>query len=528
MATVGFFTPVYHAGPQSLSETAQNFVEGYFDITSTSLLATVLKVISYTTVVIPAIMLAIKAYLRYTAALPLPTPSIVAPHKLPTELLALIDQAPKFAGYQIGVGTPYAGTTLTGATVRPSNLFFNALLGPDSTTLPGSGQLFAFRIPPAQIHDQIANADPAQVVEVTANGHPGAVVSRGALVNIPDLVHLYGDATYRLSYGELQSTLQSQKIYTAPLLPLAFYQALKLAMRNDNIVILPGNDGHPVKLGQLNTPLCAQLIAHARDNFGEYGFRDLAEFNSLLDLTLYQLGSLVVKSEDFRILIDHNGKIRERNPGERDAIRLINACGIRGIHSTPEGRIANRTIMTQTFRTALQAAESGYVVFPAVGMGVWGGNPDLYWRAFLDAVVQSGTPLERIFVNPGHQTTRTGGPFNGYNGQEFQIILNEYRAQNAQNPAALANLAKVFDLYDRKTDVVHLSHQLKVAYPDKIVSLFNASDPDVTLGYHVGEYVNNLNHATTTEENYTALGTNGLCFETITGVHQDPARLIQT
>jgi hypothetical protein len=162
-------------------------------------------------------------------------------------------------------------------------------------------------------------------------------------------------------------------------------------------------------------------------------------------------------------------------------------------------------------------------------MGVWGGDPDLYWRAFLAAVIRGGAPFERIFVNPGHQTTRTGGPFNGYSGEEFQIILDETirRCEASGDHLAVANLRKIVNLFDRKTDVVHLSSQLKAAYPDRIVSLFNASDPDVTLGNHVGEYVNRLGGAPTTEENYTALGTNGLCFEGITGVHADPLRVVQ-
>ncbi len=60
-----------------------------------------------------------------------------------------------------------------------------------------------------------------------------------------------------------------------------------------------------------------------------------------------------------------------------------------------------------------------------------------------------------------------------------------------------------------------------------LLPFFNASDPDVTLGNHVGEYVNNLDHPPTTEENYTALGTNGLCFEYLSSVRSDPNRVIQ-
>ena len=67
---------------------------------------------------------------------------------------------------------------------------------------------------------------------------------------------------------------------------------------------------------------------------------------------------------------------------------------------------------------------------------------------------------------------------------------------------------------------------MKEANPDKTVALFNASDPDVTLGDHVGEYVNNMGSAPTTEENYAAAGTSGLGFEGITRVLEDPKRII--
>jgi hypothetical protein len=522
MSAIGFFEPQYIDNPQTCTQKLQNFAEGYFDLKNSSLLETALKVISYATLIIPAIVLAIRTALRYLESAP-KIGQVLTP-----EIQAVLDQTPEFAGYRIGQGTPYAGSTLTSATIRPANLFFRALLGDNSTTMPGSGELFAFRAPPEQIRAQITQADPHGIVAFSAAGTPGQTFSRttGRRVDIPDLAALYGPATYRLSNQEIQSTLESQKIYTAPMLPLPFYRALKQAMIQDGIVTLPGNDGGPRKVNQLATPACVALLANVIDHFADYGFSSRVDCDRILNLTLYQLGSLVIKTEDYRIFLDGNGKIRERNPGAQDAIRLINACGIRGIHATPSPD--NKTIMTQAFQVALRSAENGFVVFPAVGMGVWGGDPDLYWRAFLDAVIESGTPLEQIFVNPGHQTTRNG-IFNGHNGNEFQLILDEYRtnAQRAQDTAAIANLAKVTNLFERKTDLVHLSHNLKVAFPDKTVSLFNASDPDVTLGNHVGEYVNNLDHATTTEENYTALGTNGLCFERITGVHDAPHRLIQ-
>lgn len=509
----------------------QGFVDDYFDLSSSSWMVTAIKVISYVTPII-LVMLGAQALLWCTESC---DPSLLAERTvqqlssvpLDPNILAVLDTVPQFAGYRIGQGTPYPNTNLTAVTVRPANLFFNALLGPNSTTMPGSGELFAFVDSPARIKNCIQGTDPEGVVAFTAQNFHGEIRNRGAdPIEVHDLAALYGPAHYRISFGELQSTLRSQKIYTAPLLPLNFYQELKWSMLEDGITTLPEGDRGPLKLYQLNTPNCRDFRLHVSNRMQEFGFRNQEEWNRFLGLSLYQIGALVVKSEDFRIFLDANGKIRERQPGEQDAIRLINACGIRDINATPSP--LNQVIMTQTFRTALQAAESGFVIFPAVGMGVWGGDPDLYWRAFLDAVVASGGPIDKIFVNPGHQVTRHG-QYSGCNGREFQVILNEYRVQlaAANNTAGLANLAKIVNLYESRKDVVHLSHALKVAFPNKIVSLFNASDPDVTLGNHVGEYVNNLDHATTTEENYTALGTNGLCFEGITGVHEDSSRLIQ-
>jgi hypothetical protein len=609
MSSVNNVLPQNQAQTRSTRESVKDFVNSYFDLSSSSACETALKVASYMTLIFPAIVLVLKLYLYCTEPgsvaethsvtadthkkssfsqeesldSPLssssrassdaqnesssiqagslrperapfspnraasnvrrpvrsaqknalsrperhPVPrNVLQAQLLPPAIQAVLDNAPRFAKYRIGRGTPYPNTNLTAVTVRPVNLFFDALLGPGSTTLPG-GPLFAFRHRHTDIRNHILRTDPNQVVEFTARGKRGEIRKRGAQpVPVADLGELYGTATCRFSYGEFQSTWQSQKIYTCPLLPLPFYRALKHAMQQDKIVTLPGTDAQPKKVKELATANCRALIANVRAQFGNYGFASQADCDKLLDLTLYQLGALVVKTEDFRIMIDANGRIRERNPGERDAIRLINACGIRGVRATPSPM--NQPIVQQTFETALRSAESGFVVVPAVGMGVWGGDPNLYWTAFLNAVITSGNNLEQIFVNPGHQITQ-GGPYDQCNGNEFQSILDQYRvdAERAGEHQAMKNLAKITNLYERQTDVLHLSHQLKVAFPDKIVSLFNASDPDVTLGNHVGEYVNNLDHATTTEENYAAVATSLLCFETITGVHEDDARLIQ-
>lgn len=505
----------------SMHSRLEGFADWYFTLKDTSAIETTLKVISYVTLILPALILTMKLILACTATLTNPV-QVVSPARVQRTIGQVLDATPSFDGYKIGHGTRFEGITLTTPTIRPSNLLFHSLFGVGSTTLPGGG-LFRFNLPFGQIRDQIFNAPQEQLVEVTARGAQGQI--RGT--QIADLAELYGPNTFRISYGELASTLQSQKVYLSPLLPKRFYLALKEAMRQDQIVILPGNDGRPQKLNEMTNPNCRALVQTVSQNPRIYGFESQEQCNALMNLTLYQVGSLVVKCEDFRIMIDAEGKIRERNPGEKDAVRLINACGIRGIHNSGESpQIPNRVIMQQAFQTALQSAESGFVVFPAVGMGVWGGDPDLYWRAFLEAVAHSATPIEKIFVNPGHQTTRFGR-YQGHNGSEFSGILNEYKARYAQNPLSLENLNKILNLFDRKTDIVHLSQNLKTAFPEKSVSIFNASDPDVTLGHHVGEYVNNLNHATTTEENFTALGTNGLCFEGITGVLQREGGVVQ-
>lgn len=427
-----------------------------------------------------------------------------------SQLQQVIARTAPFDDYRI-----YAGkTTLTSMYMRPANLFFDALLGPKCTTMPGSGQLFAFLYPHGQIREYIqqqAAANPEEVVTVSA-------------ARFPTLAPIYGKDAFRLSFDEVESILSSQRIFLSPRLPRNFYRALKRAMLLDRIVTLPGTDSAPIKVKSMPGRSCQALFKEARKNPFRFGFNSLHELLSLLDLTIYQLGTMVVKSEDFHIFMDAKGKILARNPGAPDAIRLLNACGIRGLQSTPLNRpISHKMLMTDTFRTALIAAEQGIIVFPAVGMGVWGGDPDLYWRAFLEAVMVSGDRIEKILVNPGHRSSPTG-IYRGCTGNEFQPILDGYKQRYPYN----ANLKKIVNLYQKKTDVIHLAHNLKKQFPEKTISLFNASDPDVTLGNHVGQYTNNLGHAATTEENYTAMGTNGLCFEGITGVLNDPKRIIQT
>ena len=543
---VSFTTPVLYDTPSTCKEKFNNFVEGYFFLSgkqakilssknsivsfedsSNSFLLTVLKVISYVTVVFPVVMLMLKACIRCSSNY---RTGVENPPLAP-DLQSVVSRAPSFTGYKIGVGTAYEGSTLTSATIRPANLFYRALYGGDVTTMPG-GSLFQFTIPHLTARARITTAMPDEVISFSASGTAGTLVSRRSGVTpIADLANLYGDATYRMSGLELQQTLESQKIFVSPILPKLFYQHLKAAMIQDGIVILPGNDAYPLKLSQLAHPglghaACQALLADVNNHWGNYGFSTQEAWQNLSNLTLYQVGSLVVKREDYRIFMDHDGKILERNPGDQDAIRLLNACGIRGIHHTPPTALSSSFLMKSAFSTAMQAADTGYLVVPAVGMGVWGGDPDLYWNALLESVVSYDGAIEQIFVNPRHQTSRNG-TYTGMSGEEFELILQAKKAAYEPDSVEFARLSKITNLYDLETDVVQFSHRLKKAYPNKTVSLLNASDPDVTLGFHVGEYVNNLDHATTTEENYTAMGTNGICFETITDIHSDPNRTVQ-
>lgn len=457
----------------------------------------------------------------------------------------VINETPQFNSYKISFpqGHRCEGLVVTGARIRPSTLFFENLFDKSgiSFTRPDSGKLFAFNKPHGEIREFIQrkaeNPDAYITVRERDPTRQMYIKVKGRRIDHVTPSEIYGDKEYKISYKEALDILESQKVYTSNLLPLPFYKELKKALKEDGKlvapgevekVVLPGNDRNPVLLWEekeKNSNL-GQMLQKVEREPEKYGFKTKEDYQEILHMTLYQVGSMVVKTEDYRIFVDGNGKIIEREIGQQDAIRLINACGIRGFHSPHTPSIFNKKIMTETFRTALIAAEEGIVVFPAVGMGVWRGNPDVYWRSFLDAIIQSDKDFDLICVNPGHQRTEEGR-YMGETGGEFQDILDEYKNHHINNDQILAKLQKISNLYHTKQDVVQLAHNFKKAFPDKIVSLFNASDPDVTLGDHVGEYTNNLEHANTTEENYTAIGTNGICFEGITRVHESPARLIQ-
>lgn len=459
-------------------------------------------------------------------------------------LTRVVDTTKPFDNYSVYV-TDCPNAVLTGMTVRPANLFYDALFNETTfnVTKPGSGKLFAFidetdvRTPSPATHQighrigdllrQKATEAPNEVVSFTATGKKGDCCfydQRNKLVkqNIP-LDAVYGKNTFQMSRKEIKEVIDSQEIYTSALLPVEFYKALKKALLDDGVIELPGNEGD-LKFLQYMGPHVQTLVKDAQKDFQKYGFQSQEHFDALQSLTIYQIGSMVVKSEKFYVFTDAKMQIRDRKVGDKDDIILINACGIRGIHESRTPQKYNKMIMTETFKTSLQAAASGFVVFPAVGMGVWGGDPNLYWPAFLDAVANSERSFERIFINPRHRPTRRGKR-TGCDGNEFKEFLDEYKKKYQTQPDKLARLNKIVDVYSQKSDVLELAQNLKQAYPDLRVSVFNASDPDVTLGNHVGEYTNNCPHTTTTEENYTALGTNGICSEGITGIHETSQKI---
>ncbi|MEI8328529.1 MAG: hypothetical protein WCG14_00790, partial [Chlamydiia bacterium] len=293
---------------------------------------------------------------------------------------SIVASCPEFKEYRIGQGTVFEGG-VSGLSIRPANLLFSSL--GVQTTMPGSCSLFSF-IDPARVRRKIQSAHPDSVVEVSAvakkcsqKGSHGEVLRENA-----PLESLFGTNTYRISYQELQDTLGSQKVYCSAMLPKEIYQGLKQALLEDHVVTLPGGDSAPCRLRDLPGPACQAFIASLPQS--SCFIPVLTHLPGFLDLSIYQLGAMVVKTEDYYLLTDSNGQLFPRRVGDQDVIRLINACGIRGISATP-GDI-NTQIMQSTFEAALYAANRGFVVFPAVGMGVWRGGPEVYWHAFLAAV----------------------------------------------------------------------------------------------------------------------------------------------
>ena len=439
-------------------------------------------------------------------------PPIPSLDSLSLGLQEAIKSTPKFDQYRV---SPLA--RVTDLTVRPANLFFGALGLP--TTMPGSGTLFKFLQKPEKVRTAISSHQKTDTIQITAKGKR-CFLGRSQ-VNLDD--H-FGEGIYHLSYGEIQRMMDSQRIYVSPLLPKAFYLGFKQAMDQDQMVILPAVT-LKVQSNDVKYPHIQAFLKRVQVKPADFGFVDdgtMLSFEELSELTLYQIGSMIVKTEDYHCFVGDGYQIADRQVGDQDQLRLVNACGIRGFHQSHRipgnaHHEIDRRIMKETFKATFESiGDGGYFVVPALGLGVWGGDPDVYWGAFLDAVVESKVNLEQILVNPRHQKV------DQYHGQEFGFMLEQYKKDRPENQ----NLEKVFDLYHLEKDVVLLAKHIKANFPDAVVGLLNASDPDVTLANHTCEYVNNLSHPSTTEENYSAIGSNGLNFENHTQVRQHDKRVI--
>lgn len=437
---------------------------------------------------------------------------------------------------------------LTGVSLRPANFLFESL--GIATTLPGSGKIFKIEDIPAakQKLTNAARSRPDEVITVSAKGKKVDLWNREGCkkkdVNAEDV---YGTNEFKISNKEIKAILDSQKIYLAPGMPRQFYFGLKNALNEgqisefpwseaenytiERLISLKESDYRPsVEIKEWKYPTkLVEFLQKANTDPESFGMTN-DQWQVLKQLTVYEIGALVVKSENYHVMADGTGKIVSRNVGDQDAFRLINTCGIRGFHGRAalHGRPnsgplwdAHKKLMKNTFGAIFKAAEGGVLIVPAIGMGVWGGDPEIYWTAFFEALKETNIQFSKIYVNPGHQKT-SYGKHQGCTGDEFERYLQEYK----KNQPNLRNLEMIENLYTTGQDVVQLARNLKLAMPDETVSLVNASDPDVTLGNHVGEYVNHLPHTHTTEENYTALGTNGLCNEAMTGVLEDPKRII--
>lgn len=445
------------------------------------------------------------------------------PFNFPTgqrlRILKALYKSPTFHDYKIKLPSNHICHDISdvmNVSKRPANLWLKSLFtGSSIDVVPPNreGNLFAYNCPHQTVVDFIEKnirTNPNKTFKVTAKGVAGHIGGH----NIADLSEIYGPSTYEMSYQEVLDIIDSQTIYLSSLLPKPFYLGLKEAMRKDGIVLLPN-----IILGDAQSLHVYLFLKEVAKDPQKYGFKDANHFAVFKELSLYQIGSMVVKTQKFHVISDGDGKIRERKAGTKDDTWLIDACGLRDFfyrkNLTPS---AKKQIMLETFKAVLREANSGFILIPAIGMGVWKGDPEIYWQALIEAIATTETDIEKIFVNPVHGKTLSG-TYTGCGGEEFQKML-EARIGVA-NGEEKVRLAKVYNLINKgKKDIVQLAHELKMEFPSKKISLVNASDPDVTIGFHLGEYTNNLtnSHPPTTEEHDAAIGTNALCFEGITQV----------
>ncbi len=454
-------------------------------------------------------------------------------------LSSAITVTTKFNGYKINVyGAEEAkkakGITsdpvLTGLTKRHSNLLLDVVFGEGSTVQPGAG-LFKYNNY-EESRGKLSGL--TNVISLQARDEAKSIsLSAGSIKKvIGDFSEkaVFGNESYNIAPDEVREIVNSACVYTSPQLPPKFYYEFKKLLDSYGIRILPT----PIKAPSISDlfkrkPEFKELFDQASTNPTAYGFSNVEEINKLKHLNLYQLGAMVVKTEKLKVLVDDKYKLKARKVGEDDSINLISACGIR-----PDGwdfkyDKTSKEIIKNMFKTVLIAANSqssptnpGLVLLPAIGSGVWAGSDDVagkmagtfYWGAFFEALEEletsRGLPnISNIAVNANGKSPRVAEVF----------------AQKLSENAINGLCRKVVNISRDQTDILLLADNYKKANPSHQVFLVNASDPDVTLGQHVGQYVNNLVHASTTEENYAACTTSLLCDEQITQIMQYPERI---
>lgn len=391
---------------------------------------------------------------------------------------------------------------VTNATQRPADIFMHALgaFSSNGYYLISPAKL---TIPPTITIDH-TKFDTSIGLHTKKSRYDEPEIDRSSAITP---AALYGTNTFTISKEEIEAILKSQEIRIAYPMTVEFYKGLKAAMEADGVHKLP----HDLISGQL--PTLEQWAANHRNvkaflenvtrNLSTYKL-DSARLAKLKALSVWQLGSLVIKSEKFYSFVEAGtNKIRSREIGDQDSLNLISACGIKKFKSHID-RTVCQEVITEMFKGVLDAAQSGVLVMPALGLGVWCGDPKTYWKAFFAAVQANGDKVKKIIVNPGSDKSTA-------------VFETELATFEAQNPA-LKN--KVTNKGVGEKDILSIAQQLKAKAPNLKVSVLNASDPDVTLGNVVGEYTYDYyNHSSTTEENFTAVGTNGIMFDHLIKKH---------
>lgn len=384
--------------------------------------------------------------------------------------------------------------------VTPKNLFFEVLLKDTRIYREDCSQekYFCFNQTPQAIHTYCKKKherEPDMIVSLTAKNKEGEFSYHNENWEFParrmriirDLSEVYGDKVYKISLQEIVQDLDSQKTHLSSMLPQKFYEELIKRM-NEFKDGLPKNCKSDSKLSELikNETSVGTFLKEVEAKPAEFGFASVDAFREFLDFKICQISWMVVKSEEYRVFINGDGKIKAREPGQRDSIRLISACGDTHAKKTE----ADKTILTEIYKAAFQAIENGIVAFsPMSRRGNY--DPELYWEIFFDALVNSNVTFDKIFVNPRH-VPHHEGKYKGLRGEEFQKILGDYLTKYKNNKNILEKLNKIVNLFDTSQDIFQLAHNLKVAFPEKTVSLFNITDPELTLGFEVEENIRNM------------------------------------